>query len=170
MSVICSLDSLANRNTWCNICTFLIIVLSPTVNSIKFHPTEQMALTGMYMNACVFHFVELATFKICVNMTIWPSSPCHCCLQNLIRREIWMCSVCLLMCTHVSTASGDQTAHIWRYMVQLPAPQPPPDVSVSSFVLFSSPSFYWIIRKCHGVWVCIPVRGFTKFTSQYIYK
>ncbi|XP_054893523.1 WD repeat-containing protein 37-like isoform X1 [Poeciliopsis prolifica] len=43
-----------------------------SVNSIKFHPTEQMALT----------------------------------------------------------ASGDQTAHIWRYMVQLPAPQPPPDVSV----------------------------------------
>ncbi|XP_028290942.1 WD repeat-containing protein 37-like [Gouania willdenowi] len=43
----------------------------PGVNSIKFHPTEQMALT----------------------------------------------------------ASGDQTAHIWRYMVQLPAPQPPPDVS-----------------------------------------
>uniref|UniRef100_A0A3Q2XYJ9 WD repeat-containing protein 37 n=1 Tax=Hippocampus comes TaxID=109280 RepID=A0A3Q2XYJ9_HIPCM len=37
-----------------------------SVNSIKFHPTEQMALT----------------------------------------------------------ASGDQTAHIWRYMVQLPAPQP----------------------------------------------
>ncbi|XP_029385018.1 WD repeat-containing protein 37-like isoform X1 [Echeneis naucrates] len=27
------------------------------------------------------------------------------------------------------TASGDQTAHIWRYMVQLPAPQPTPDVS-----------------------------------------
>uniref|UniRef100_A0A8C4GZJ2 WD repeat-containing protein 37 n=1 Tax=Dicentrarchus labrax TaxID=13489 RepID=A0A8C4GZJ2_DICLA len=53
-----------------------------SVNSIKFHPTEQMALT----------------------------------------------------------ASGDQTAHIWRYMVQLPAPQPPPDVSVSSFVLFSSVS------------------------------
>uniref|UniRef100_A0AAX7SES6 WD repeat-containing protein 37 n=1 Tax=Astatotilapia calliptera TaxID=8154 RepID=A0AAX7SES6_ASTCA len=44
-----------------------------SVNSIKFHPTEQMALT----------------------------------------------------------ASGDQTAHIWRYMVQLPAPQPPPDVSVT---------------------------------------
>ncbi|KAM6971408.1 WD repeat-containing protein 37-like [Tautogolabrus adspersus] len=42
-----------------------------SVNSIKFHPTEQMALT----------------------------------------------------------ASGDQTAHIWRYMVQLPVPQPPPDVS-----------------------------------------
>ncbi|KAM9332148.1 WD repeat-containing protein 37-like isoform 1-T2 [Pholidichthys leucotaenia] len=42
-----------------------------SVNSIKFHPSEQMALT----------------------------------------------------------ASGDQTAHIWRYMVQLPAPQPPPDVS-----------------------------------------
>uniref|UniRef100_A0A3P9NJR0 WD repeat-containing protein 37 n=1 Tax=Poecilia reticulata TaxID=8081 RepID=A0A3P9NJR0_POERE len=42
-----------------------------SVNSIKFHPTEQMALT----------------------------------------------------------ASGDQTVHIWRYMVQLPAPQPPPDVS-----------------------------------------
>lgn len=33
------------------------------------------------------------------------------------------------------SASGDQTAHIWRYMVQLPAPQPPPDVSVSSFGL-----------------------------------
>ncbi|XP_068199975.1 WD repeat-containing protein 37 isoform X2 [Antennarius striatus] len=43
-----------------------------SVNSIKFHPTEQMALT----------------------------------------------------------ASGDQTAHIWRYMVQLPAPQPPPDVNL----------------------------------------
>ncbi|XP_062235602.1 WD repeat-containing protein 37-like [Platichthys flesus] len=42
-----------------------------SVNSIKFHPTEQMAIT----------------------------------------------------------ASGDQTAHIWRYMVQLPVPQPPPDVS-----------------------------------------
>uniref|UniRef100_A0A673AV22 WD repeat-containing protein 37 n=1 Tax=Sphaeramia orbicularis TaxID=375764 RepID=A0A673AV22_9TELE len=47
-----------------------------SVNSIKFHPTEQMALT----------------------------------------------------------ASGDQTAHIWRYMVQLPAPQPPPDVTVSGFL------------------------------------
>uniref|UniRef100_A0A3B4AFE0 WD repeat-containing protein 37 n=1 Tax=Periophthalmus magnuspinnatus TaxID=409849 RepID=A0A3B4AFE0_9GOBI len=45
-----------------------------SVNSIKFHPTEQMALT----------------------------------------------------------ASGDQTAHIWRYMVQLPAPQPQPDVTDSS--------------------------------------
>ncbi|KAJ3611558.1 hypothetical protein NHX12_021573 [Muraenolepis orangiensis] len=44
-----------------------------SVNSIKFHPTEQMALT----------------------------------------------------------ASGDQTAHIWRYMVQLPAPQPPPDATAS---------------------------------------
>uniref|UniRef100_A0A665VL02 WD repeat-containing protein 37 n=1 Tax=Echeneis naucrates TaxID=173247 RepID=A0A665VL02_ECHNA len=31
--------------------------------------------------------------------------------------------------TCVCTASGDQTAHIWRYMVQLPAPQPTPDVS-----------------------------------------
>ncbi|XP_073720175.1 WD repeat-containing protein 37 isoform X1 [Misgurnus anguillicaudatus] len=44
-----------------------------SVNSIKFHPTEQMALT----------------------------------------------------------ASGDQTAHIWRYMVQLPLPQPPADISSS---------------------------------------
>uniref|UniRef100_A0A4W4GQZ6 WD repeat-containing protein 37 n=1 Tax=Electrophorus electricus TaxID=8005 RepID=A0A4W4GQZ6_ELEEL len=44
-----------------------------SVNSIKFHPTEQMALT----------------------------------------------------------ASGDQTAHIWRYMVQLPLPQPLADTSVS---------------------------------------
>nr|XP_055037737.1 WD repeat-containing protein 37 isoform X1 [Misgurnus anguillicaudatus]XP_055037738.1 WD repeat-containing protein 37 isoform X1 [Misgurnus anguillicaudatus]XP_055037739.1 WD repeat-containing protein 37 isoform X1 [Misgurnus anguillicaudatus]XP_055037740.1 WD repeat-containing protein 37 isoform X1 [Misgurnus anguillicaudatus] len=44
-----------------------------SVNSIKFHPTEQMALT----------------------------------------------------------ASGDQTAHIWRYMVQLPLPQPPADISAS---------------------------------------
>uniref|UniRef100_A0A3Q3R2P1 WD repeat-containing protein 37 n=1 Tax=Monopterus albus TaxID=43700 RepID=A0A3Q3R2P1_MONAL len=43
-----------------------------SVNSIKFHPTEQMALT----------------------------------------------------------ASGDQTAHIWRYLVQLPAPQPLSDVNV----------------------------------------
>uniref|UniRef100_A0AAQ4RQC2 WD repeat-containing protein 37 n=1 Tax=Gasterosteus aculeatus aculeatus TaxID=481459 RepID=A0AAQ4RQC2_GASAC len=41
-------------------------------------------------------------------------------------------------CTYVSAASGDQTAHIWRYMVQLPAPQPPPDVSVSIFKLPSS--------------------------------
>ncbi|XP_028329165.1 WD repeat-containing protein 37-like isoform X2 [Gouania willdenowi] len=45
-----------------------------SVNSIKFHPTEHMALT----------------------------------------------------------ASGDQTAHIWRYMVQLPTPQPVVDSSVSS--------------------------------------
>uniref|UniRef100_A0A8D0ACJ6 WD repeat-containing protein 37 n=1 Tax=Sander lucioperca TaxID=283035 RepID=A0A8D0ACJ6_SANLU len=60
-----------------------------SVNSIKFHPTEQMALT----------------------------------------------------------ASGDQTAHIWRYMVQLPAPQPPPDVSVSIVVLFPSLSFYWNILE-----------------------
>uniref|UniRef100_A0A8C7N9S9 WD repeat-containing protein 37 n=1 Tax=Oncorhynchus kisutch TaxID=8019 RepID=A0A8C7N9S9_ONCKI len=44
-----------------------------SVNSIKFHPTEQMALT----------------------------------------------------------ASGDQTAHIWRYTVQLPTPQPVADISVS---------------------------------------
>ncbi|XP_048883153.1 WD repeat-containing protein 37 isoform X2 [Brienomyrus brachyistius] len=43
-----------------------------SVNSIKFHPTEQMALT----------------------------------------------------------ASGDQTAHIWRFVVQLPAPQPVADISV----------------------------------------
>lgn len=27
---------------------------SLTVNSIKFHPTEQMALTGMYLDACAF--------------------------------------------------------------------------------------------------------------------
>ncbi|XP_075068181.1 WD repeat-containing protein 37 isoform X1 [Mixophyes fleayi] len=44
-----------------------------SVNSIKFHPTDQMALT----------------------------------------------------------ASGDQTAHIWRYMVQLPTPQPTADTSIS---------------------------------------
>lgn len=36
-----------------------------------------------------------------------------------------VCFVCFL------TASGDQTAHIWRYMVQLPLPQPPADISVS---------------------------------------
>lgn len=29
------------------------------------------------------------------------------------------------------SASGDQTAHIWRYMVQLPTPQPVADISVS---------------------------------------
>uniref|UniRef100_A0A8C7UIT9 WD repeat-containing protein 37 n=2 Tax=Salmoninae TaxID=504568 RepID=A0A8C7UIT9_ONCMY len=59
-----------------------------SVNSIKFHPTEQMALT----------------------------------------------------------ASGDQTAHIWRYMVQLPTPQPVADISV-------------IIIRCRlfsGV-VCLPL-------------
>lgn len=44
---------------------------------------------------------------------------------------MWMsCALCRFV---LSAASGDQTAHIWRYMVQLPAPQPPPDVSVSSF-------------------------------------
>ncbi|KAJ8272478.1 hypothetical protein GJAV_G00089560 [Gymnothorax javanicus] len=32
----------------------------------------------------------------------------------------------------VLTASGDQTAHIWRYMVQLPAPQPVTDISQPS--------------------------------------
>lgn len=55
------------------------------------------------------------------------------------------------MCTYVVTASGDQTAHIWRYMVQLPAPQPPPDVSVSSFVLLSFQGFYWNMMGSHGV-------------------
>lgn len=45
----------------------------------------------------------------------------------------WICA-CLLMSAFVPTASGDQTAHIWRYMVQLPVPQPTPDVSVSTFV------------------------------------
>uniref|UniRef100_A0AAY4B7Y5 WD repeat-containing protein 37 n=1 Tax=Denticeps clupeoides TaxID=299321 RepID=A0AAY4B7Y5_9TELE len=49
----------------------LVLGTASAVNSIKFHPTEQMALT----------------------------------------------------------ASGDQTAHIWRYMVQLPLPQPQADVS-----------------------------------------
>uniref|UniRef100_A0AAR2IYA4 WD repeat-containing protein 37 n=1 Tax=Pygocentrus nattereri TaxID=42514 RepID=A0AAR2IYA4_PYGNA len=51
----------------------LVLGTASAVNSIKFHPTEQMALT----------------------------------------------------------ASGDQTAHIWRYMVQLPLPQPPADISAS---------------------------------------
>uniref|UniRef100_A0AAY4ADV9 WD repeat-containing protein 37 n=1 Tax=Denticeps clupeoides TaxID=299321 RepID=A0AAY4ADV9_9TELE len=30
---------------------------------------------------------------------------------------------------HAGSASGDQTAHIWRYMVQLPTPQPVADIS-----------------------------------------
>uniref|UniRef100_A0A4W5QV52 WD repeat-containing protein 37 n=1 Tax=Hucho hucho TaxID=62062 RepID=A0A4W5QV52_9TELE len=30
---------------------------------------------------------------------------------------------------HAGSASGDQTAHIWRYMVQLPIPQPVADIS-----------------------------------------
>ncbi|KAG8573490.1 hypothetical protein GDO81_012426 [Engystomops pustulosus] len=30
------------------------------------------------------------------------------------------------------TASGDQTAHIWRYVVQLPTPQPSADTSISA--------------------------------------
>uniref|UniRef100_A0AAQ5XF82 WD repeat-containing protein 37 n=1 Tax=Amphiprion ocellaris TaxID=80972 RepID=A0AAQ5XF82_AMPOC len=30
---------------------------------------------------------------------------------------------------HQGSASGDQTAHIWRYMVQLPTPQPVADIS-----------------------------------------
>ncbi|KAM7379790.1 hypothetical protein PAMP_005316 [Pampus punctatissimus] len=49
----------------------VVLGTASAVNSIKFHPTEQMALT----------------------------------------------------------ASGDQTAHIWRYMVQLPTPQPVADIS-----------------------------------------
>nr|XP_031300688.1 WD repeat-containing protein 37 isoform X5 [Camelus dromedarius] len=31
---------------------------------------------------------------------------------------------------HVGSASGDQTAHVWRYAVQLPTPQPVADTSV----------------------------------------
>uniref|UniRef100_A0A8C6PUH7 WD repeat-containing protein 37 n=1 Tax=Nothobranchius furzeri TaxID=105023 RepID=A0A8C6PUH7_NOTFU len=47
----------------------------------------------------------------------------------LCPHAAWM-SVCADVYVHMfSAASGDQTAHIWRYMVQLPAPQPPPDVS-----------------------------------------
>uniref|UniRef100_A0A8C2H5D0 WD repeat-containing protein 37 n=1 Tax=Cyprinus carpio TaxID=7962 RepID=A0A8C2H5D0_CYPCA len=74
-----------------------------SVNSIKFHPTEQMALT----------------------------------------------------------ASGDQTAHIWRYMVQLPLPQPPADTSVSvkththshfhfsvSFLCNDAPPMYCLSSRC----------------------
>uniref|UniRef100_A0A8C6WQI7 WD repeat-containing protein 37 n=1 Tax=Neogobius melanostomus TaxID=47308 RepID=A0A8C6WQI7_9GOBI len=52
----------------------LLLPCLSTVNSIKFHPTEQMALT----------------------------------------------------------ASGDQTAHIWRFMVQLPTPQPLNDTTQTS--------------------------------------
>uniref|UniRef100_A0A672H952 WD repeat-containing protein 37 n=1 Tax=Salarias fasciatus TaxID=181472 RepID=A0A672H952_SALFA len=37
---------------------------------------------------------------------------------------------CLLKYTgHQGSASGDQTAHIWRYLVQLPTPQPVADIS-----------------------------------------
>uniref|UniRef100_A0A8C2CXF1 WD repeat-containing protein 37 n=1 Tax=Cyprinus carpio TaxID=7962 RepID=A0A8C2CXF1_CYPCA len=86
-----------------------------SVNSIKFHPTEQMALT----------------------------------------------------------ASGDQTAHIWRYMVQLPLPQPPADTSVSvkththshfhfsvSFLCNDAPPMYCLSSRlvlyiCVYVCVCL---------------
>lgn len=43
---------------------------------------------------------------------------------------ISFCSICVCFFCFL-TASGDQTAHIWRYMVQLPLPQPPADISVS---------------------------------------
>lgn len=81
------------------------IVVFAAVNSIKFHPNEQMALTG--------------TDSVSTGWTVAAAS----------------LSVCVFMCIFTfPAASGDQTAHIWRYMVQLPAPQPPPDVSVSSFL------------------------------------
>lgn len=96
-------------------CSYLVPVVLLTVNSIKFHPTEQMALTGIDLISVTNLFLL-------------------CCLQHLVF--CWS-DYLLSVCRCCPSASGDQTAHIWRYMVQLPAPQPPPDVSVSdSFLSF----------------------------------
>lgn len=46
----------------------------------------------------------------------------------------------------LSSASGDQTAHIWRYAVQLPTPQPVADTSVSS-------TFTYPENATWGMWV-----------------
>lgn len=53
-----------------------------------------------------------------------------------------------LLLHNMSPASGDRSAHIWRYMVQLPAPQPPPDVSVSA-------SQWALSKTVHVMWVFI---------------
>uniref|UniRef100_A0A7M4EG19 WD repeat-containing protein 37 n=1 Tax=Crocodylus porosus TaxID=8502 RepID=A0A7M4EG19_CROPO len=73
-----------------------------SVNSVKFHPTEQVALT-----------VKLDDFS-------------HFCLMNqeLNGIEAWKTVSYFVI---YQNASGDQTAHIWRYMVQLPMPQPTAD-------------------------------------------
>lgn len=73
------------------------------------------------------------------------------------------------MCTYVSTASGDQTAHIWRYMVQLPAPQPPPDVSVSSFALHFRVSV-GVLRSFERFFFLLRIYYITNSVSiKYIY-
>lgn len=58
-----------------------------------------------------------------------------------------------------SSASGDQTAHIWRYMVQLPTPQPVADISVSInsttsclCVLLWSWLIFWRCLDLYNLW------------------
>uniref|UniRef100_A0A8C8FUZ6 WD repeat-containing protein 37 n=1 Tax=Oncorhynchus tshawytscha TaxID=74940 RepID=A0A8C8FUZ6_ONCTS len=50
------------------------------------------------------------------------------CLLRYAGHSICVYS-CLCVCVRVSSASGDQTAHIWRYMVQLPVIPPLADIS-----------------------------------------
>uniref|UniRef100_A0A8C6C9U4 WD repeat-containing protein 37 n=2 Tax=Cetacea TaxID=9721 RepID=A0A8C6C9U4_MONMO len=44
------------------------------------------------------------------------------------------------------TASGDQTAHVWRYAVQLPTPQPAADTSVSSTFTYPESTIWGMCR------------------------
>lgn len=46
-------------------------------------------------------------------------------------------------------ASGDQTAHIWRYIVQLPTPQPTADCNVSNQLAATK----LIAQQFHWMWV-----------------
>lgn len=46
-------------------CSYLVPIVLLTVNSIKFHPTEQMALTGIYLTSVTNLFLL-------------------CCLQHLV--------------------------------------------------------------------------------------
>uniref|UniRef100_A0A8C9D2T2 WD repeat-containing protein 37 n=1 Tax=Panthera leo TaxID=9689 RepID=A0A8C9D2T2_PANLE len=78
----------------------VVLGTASAVNSIKFHPSEQLALT--------------VRSSFCEILEEW-------------RKEDTSSGTCFT-CS-VLSASGDQTAHIWRYAVQLPTPQPVADTT-----------------------------------------